>query len=132
MRQHRNGLQLETHSKLARCLTGLDFDMGHKLWAVVFILALLKTRLDLLHDEVDRDGTLGSQDRNPLIFTSSVKFTTTKPRPVVWVSGNSFPCNTTRTHFLPITMLPHPTKESFTESQELYCAQSPHPTFSTH
>ena len=47
------------HAKLDGCWTGLYFIMEQKVWAVAFILALLKTRLDLFHDEMDRDGTIG-------------------------------------------------------------------------
>ena len=44
-----NGLQLETHTKLARCWTWLYFNVKHKLRTLAFVLALLKTRLDLFH-----------------------------------------------------------------------------------
>ena len=72
--------------------------MEQKLWTLAFVLALLKTRLGLVHGETDGDGTLRNQEGNPLNFTSSIKFTM-KPHPPVRVSGNSFPCDTTRTHF---------------------------------
>lgn len=42
-----NGLQLGTQARLARCWTGLCFVMEQKLWAVVLILALLKTKMGL-------------------------------------------------------------------------------------
>ena len=42
---------------------------------------------------MDRDGTLGSQEGNPLNCTSSTNHIT-EPHPSVWVSGNSFPLDT--------------------------------------
>ena len=74
--------------------------MKQKLWAMAFILALLKSKSDLFHGERDGDGTLGSQEENPLNFTSSIKFTT-KHHPPTWVSRNSFPHDTERTPLLP-------------------------------
>ena len=77
--------------------------MERKLWAVALILALLKTRLDFFHSGNDGDGTLGSQEGNPLNFTSSMKFTT-EPHPPVQDSENSLPHDTTRTCFPLITV----------------------------
>ena len=53
---------------------------------------------------MDGDETLGSQEGNPLNFTSSIKFTM-EPHPPMGVSGSSFPPNTTRTRLAPITVL---------------------------
>lgn len=44
------------------CWTGQDFDMEQTLWVVAFMLALLRTRGDLSHGEMDGDGTWGSQE----------------------------------------------------------------------
>ena len=74
---------------------GLHFNMEHKLWAIAFILALLKTRLYFFHGEIDGDGLLGSQEGNHLNFTSSIKFTM-ESHPPVCVSGNSSPRDTTK------------------------------------
>ena len=70
--------------------------MEQQLWALAFILAPLKIRLDLFHGGMDRDETLESQEGSPLNFPSSVKFTM-EPHPPMRVSGNSFPCDTTQT-----------------------------------
>ena len=70
---------------------------------MAFILAPLKTRLDMVHGETDGDGTLGSQEENPLNLTSPVKFTM-EPHPPVQVSGNSFPCDTARSPLALITI----------------------------
>ena len=56
----------------------------------------LKEWLDLFYGEADGDGTLGSQEENPLNFTPSIKF-------MVKVSENAFPHDTIRTHFPLIT-----------------------------
>lgn len=44
-----SGVQLGTQAKLARCQTGLDLKTKWKLWIVVLILALWKTRVDFFH-----------------------------------------------------------------------------------
>ena len=62
--------------------------MEHKLRMVDFILALLKTRLDFFHDEMEGNGTLGSQEGNPLNCTLSINHTT-ESHLSVGVSGNS-------------------------------------------
>ena len=51
--------------------TGLDWTvhMEQKLWAVAFVLVLLKIRLEFLHGEMDADGAFGSQEADPLNFT---------------------------------------------------------------
>lgn len=54
-------LQLGTQAKLARCWTGLGFKMQQRPWAVVLILALLKTQLDFFHGEMERNGKLRTQ-----------------------------------------------------------------------
>ena len=59
-------------TKLSRCWTGQYFNMEHKLWAMAFTLALLKPRLDFSHCKTDGDRTLGSQEGNPLNYTSSI------------------------------------------------------------
>ena len=64
--------------------TGLDFNMEQKLWTLAFVLALWKTRVSLFHGGTDGDGTLGSQEGNPLNFTSSIK-SNTEPHPPVQV-----------------------------------------------
>ena len=53
-------------------LTALYFYMEQNLWAGAFVLALLKTTLDLFHDEMDRDGTLGSQEGATFYIISKV------------------------------------------------------------
>ena len=58
--------------KLAGCGAGLDLHVEHKLWAVAFILALLKARLDFFHGRMDGAETLGNHEGNPLNSTSSV------------------------------------------------------------
>ena len=85
--------------------SGLDFSTEHRLWAVACILALLQTRLDFVHSEMDEDGTSGSQEGNPLNWTS-YRIHTTDPHPPVLVSGKSFPLDIARTCFPPVTM-PH-------------------------
>ena len=82
-------------ARLVRCWTGQYFDMEHKLWAVGSILAPLQTNLDIFCGETDGDGTLGSQEGNPLNFTLSVNHTT-EPHLPGWVSGNAFPSGTAR------------------------------------
>lgn len=54
----------------AGCWAGLDFNMEQTLWAVAYILAPLKTRLNFFHGGRDREGTL---EGDPLNFTSSIK-----------------------------------------------------------
>ena len=76
--------------------------MEHKLWTLAFVLALLKTQLDVFQGKTKGDGTLGSQEGDPLSFMSSIKFTT-EPHLPIRVSGNSFSCDTTRTPLPPIT-----------------------------
>ena len=76
--------------------------MEQNLWEVAFILGLLKTRLDFFHGKMDGNGTLESQERNPLNFPPLIKFTAV-PHLLVWVSGNSFLCGVTRTPLPPIT-----------------------------
>ena len=51
--------------------TGLDWTvhMEQKLWAVAFVLVLLKIRLEFLHGEMDADWAFGSQEADPLNFT---------------------------------------------------------------
>ena len=66
-----------------------------------FILAILKTILDIFHGEMDGDGLLGSQEELPLKFTSSIKFTM-EPQPPMQASGNYFPHDTARTNLPPI------------------------------
>ena len=65
---------------------------------MAFILALLKTTLDILNGEMDRDGTLGSQEGNPLNCTSSINHTTVTHLPM-WVSGNALSLDTARSPF---------------------------------
>ena len=60
-------MHLETHAKLARFWTGLYFNMEHKLWAMTFILALLKTTLDFMYGARDECGTLEVRWGTPLI-----------------------------------------------------------------
>ena len=58
-------------------------------WTLAFVFAPLKTRLNLFHGDMDRDGTSGNQERKPLNFTSSIIFTI-KPDPTMWGSENYF------------------------------------------
>ena len=81
----------------------LDYHMEQKLWTLACALVLLSPRLNLFHCEMGRDGTLGSQEGNPVNFTSSVKFIKESHLPV-WVSENSFPDDTTRSVFPLITI----------------------------
>lgn len=62
-------------AKLARRYTGLDFNMEQEFWAVALILFLL----DFFHGGTDRDGAL---EGNPLIFTSSIKPSTSLHPPM--------------------------------------------------
>lgn len=91
------GLQSGTQAELTRCWTRLDFNVERGLWAMVFILNLLKTRLGLFHGGTEGDGTWGG---NPLHFKSSVKLSTI-PHPPGGASRNAFlsrhPKNSTST-----------------------------------
>lgn len=62
---HTQWIQLGTQGKLARCWTGLDFNMKQEFWAVAVILALLEERLVFFHDKTDGNGTL---EGNPLHY----------------------------------------------------------------
>ena len=64
---------------------------------MAFMLALLKTRLDLFHAG-KRDGTWENQEGKPLHFAPLMKFIT-NPHPTIQVSRNSFPHYITRTNF---------------------------------
>lgn len=67
---------------------GQGSNMEQRLWAVAFILALLKTSLDFFHG---RRGKVTLETRG---FNSrEIKIT----HPLVQISGNSFPCNSART-----------------------------------
>ena len=44
----------------------MDLHMEQTLWVAAFILALLRTRGDLSHGEMDGDGTCGNQEGTPL------------------------------------------------------------------
>ena len=80
----------------------LYFNMKHKHWGEFCILALLKKSLDFFHGVVNGDGTLGNQEGNPLNCTSSGNHSTERHNPMQ-VSVNSFPLDTTRTSFPPVT-----------------------------
>ena len=69
---------------------------------MAFALALLRTRLDLFHGEMDGDGRVGSQEGNPLNFASAINHTR-EPQTPVQVSGKEFLLDTARTHFLLMT-----------------------------
>lgn len=69
--------------------------MEWKLWTMALILALLKTKLDFSHGGMEGNATLETQGFN---FTK-IKIT----HPPVPVSGNSFPCDITRTPLPPVT-----------------------------
>ena len=61
--------------------------MKHKLWTLTFVLALLKTGLDLFYGRMDRDGTLETQGQ------PSTRLTLATPRPPVRGSVKCFLCN---------------------------------------
>ena len=93
MPQDSNGLQLKTHAKLARCCAGLSFNLEQDLWTLTLFLALL------FHGGMDRNGTLASQEGNPLNFTSS-KLYNEPPSSCVDL-GKFFPHDTARTPLPP-------------------------------
>ena len=76
--------------------------MEQKLWAVAFLLALLKVWSHLFHGETGGDETLGNQEGNSLNFTSSVKFIT-EPYLPVCASGKSCLHDNTGTCLSPVT-----------------------------
>ena len=85
--------------------------MEQKLWAVAFTRALLKTRLDLFCGKTDGDGTLGSQEGNPLNFTLSLVYHRTLSSHAclrkfffLWHSKN-FTSTDNKTIFLPLKSL---------------------------
>lgn len=57
-----NGLQLGMHGKLARCWTGLCFNMEEKPWALALTLVLLEARLDFFHGKREK-WNLGNKPR---------------------------------------------------------------------
>lgn len=89
------------NTKIAKFLTGLDFNLEQKVWPLAFILTLLKVLLEFFHGEMDRNRTLEGTSFN---FTASTKHS---GNPILlWDPlGNSFPHSTPSTPLLLVTVM---------------------------